>query len=238
MINIYIGYDPKEQEAYDVCEYSIRQRASVPVEIHPISSDHPLYDRREYERNGTRYDHVDHRPFSTDFSFARFLVPALQEHEGWAVFMDCDFLILDDIAEVMEYADPKYAACVVQRRHVPLEPYKWGGHVQALYPRKNWSSFVLWNCAHKANKVLSPHVVNEAYGRSLHTFEWLRDEEIGELPAAWNHLVGYDKPIPKDLLRGVHYTSGGPWFDEYKNCEYAELWFDERDKMKEATNAA
>jgi len=238
MIPIYIGFDPKEQEAYEVCEYSIRQRASVPVEIKPISSAHSLYDRQEYSRNGTRYDQVDGRPFSTDFSFARFLVPAIQKFEGWAVFMDCDFLILDDVAKLMEHADPERAVYVVQRRHVPLEPYKWGGHVQALYPRKNWSSFVLWNCGHKANGILSPHVVNEAKGRSLHTFEWLREEEIGKLPASWNHLVGYDAPLDTDHLQGVHYTSGGPWFKEYKDCDYADLWFDERDKMKKAHNAA
>lgn len=230
-LDIYIGYDPREEEAFDVCAYSIERRASIPVQIHALSKFNPLYTRKEFLKDGIRYDAIDGKPFSTDFSFARFLVPDLMDHEGTALFVDCDFLFLADVAELLKFAHAAHAVSVVMHNHVPLEDRKWGGHIQARYARKNWSSLVLWNCGHKANKALTASVVNSESGSWLHGFEWLTPHQIGSLPMAWNHLVGYSRAVDVDKLRAVHFTTGGPWFKEFENVPYAGAWFAEREAM-------
>jgi len=142
--------------------------------------------------------------------------------------MDCDMLVLDDIANLWKLRDERYAVQVVKHSHVPKEDVKFLGAVQTKYEKKNWSSVMLLNCA--KCRALTPDYVNAASGLELHQFKWLGDDHlIGELPAKWNHLVGYDAPRPGASL--VHYTIGGPYFDEYRDCEYAREWFAERDAM-------
>ncbi len=218
MIRVFIGYDPREAAAYSVLAHSINARASAPVAIAPLmlSQLKGLYRR---ERNPLQ---------STDFSFSRFLTPHLCDYQGWAIFMDCDMLVLDDIARLWALRDERYAVQVVKHEHVPAEETKFLGAVQTKYAKKNWTSVMLMNCARC--KALTPDYVNAATGLELHQFKWLSsDAEIGEIPHAWNHLVGYDAPKPGASL--VHYTIGGPYFDEYRQCEYAREWFAERDAM-------
>jgi hypothetical protein len=218
MIRVFIGYDAREAAAFSVLAHSIHARSSEPVAIAPVmlSELGGLYRR---ERNPLQ---------STDFSFSRFLTPHLCGHEGWAIFMDCDMLVLDDIAKLWRLRDERYAVQVVKHVHVPKEEVKFLGAVQTKYEKKNWSSVMLMNCAKCT--ALTPDYVNRASGLELHQFKWLQgDHLIGEIPHAWNHLVGYDAPRRDASL--VHYTIGGPYFDAYRDCEYAKEWFAERDAM-------
>ena len=218
MINVFIGYDPREAVAYSVLAHSIHARATVPVAIAPLMLS---------ELNGilTRERHPLQ---STDFSFSRFLTPFLSGFAGWSIFMDCDMLVLDDISRLYSLRDERYAVMVVKHDHVPRESRKFFGQPQTPYGKKNWSSVVLFNNAKCG--ALTPDYVNTASGLDLHQFKWLSDDElIGEIPSRWNHLVGYHPPRGDAAL--VHYTLGGPYFDEFRDCEYAEQWRREREAM-------
>jgi lipopolysaccharide biosynthesis glycosyltransferase len=145
--------------------------------------------------------------------------------------MDCDMLVLDDIAELWKLRDDRFAVQVVKHHHVPKEETKFLGEKQTKYEKKNWSSVMLMNCARCTR--LTPEYVNTASGLELHQFKWLENDDlIGEIPSRWNHLVGYDAPRRDAAL--VHYTIGGPYFEEYRNCEYANEWRDEQKAMLRA----
>ena len=218
MIRIYIGYDPREAAAWSVLAHSIHVRASEPVAIVPLMLSQ-LKGILTRERHPLQ---------SSDFSFSRFLTPYLSGYEGWSVFMDCDMLMLDDIANLWRLRDERYAVMVVKHDHVPKESVKFLGEPQSKYAKKNWSSVMLFNNAQC--RALSLDYVNSASGLELHQFKWLaNDELIGPLPNRWNHLVGYN-PRRRDAAL-VHYTIGGPYFEEYRDCEYAEEWRAERDRM-------
>jgi lipopolysaccharide biosynthesis glycosyltransferase len=176
-----------------------------------------------------RVFHRERHPLqSTDFSFSRFLTPYLSNYAGWSIFMDCDMLMLDDIASLWAMRDERYAVMVVKHMHVPKEERKFLNEPQTRYEKKNWSSVMLFNNARC--RALTPEFVNSASGLELHQFKWLDDDKlIGALPPQWNHLVGYDAPRTDAAL--VHYTLGGPYFSEYRQCEYAQQWFAERDAM-------
>lgn len=224
MINVYIGFDQRETVAFNVLAYSIHARASQPVRVSPIMLSQ-LRDAFHRERHPLQ---------STDFSFSRFLTPWLSDYAGWSVFMDCDMLMLDDIASLWALRDERYAVMVVKHNHVPKEERKFLNEPQTKYEKKNWSSVMLFNNARCT--ALTPDYVNTASGLALHQFQWLADEGlIGELPARWNHLVGYNPPRTDAAL--VHYTLGGPYFEAYRNCEYADQWFAARDAMLHVATA-
>ena len=220
MIRVFIGFDPRESVAFHVLSQSIHARASQPVSIAPImlSQLHGLMTRARDPMQ------------STDFSFSRFLTPFLCDYKGWAVFMDCDMLVLDDIVKLWELSDGNYAVQVVKHNHIPKEDTKFLGSAQTRYEKKNWSSVMLMNCA--KCKVLTPDYVNTASGLDLHRFHWLDgDHLIGDIPHAWNHLVAYDPSRPTTEISNLHFTSGGPYFNEYHNTEYANEWINEKDQM-------
>lgn len=211
IINIYIGFDPRETIAFHVLAHSIHARASAPVSVAPLMLS---------ELKGV-YRRERHPLQSTDFSFSRFLTPYLSGYSGWSVFMDCDMLMLDDVARLYALRDDRYAVMVVKHDHVPKESVKFLDQPQSAYQKKNWSSVMLFNNARC--RALTPDYVNTASGLELHQFKWLEsDELIGAIPARWNHLVGYDEPAANAAL--VHYTLGGPYFEEYSSCEYASEW--------------
>jgi len=217
-IRVFIGFDPREDVAFSVLAHSIHRRSSQPVTITPLMLSQ-LGDVYRRARNPLQ---------STEFSFSRFLTPFLCGYEGWAIFTDCDMLVLDDIARLWALRDERYAVQVVKHVHVPKEDVKFLGAVQTKYEKKNWSSVMLMNCARCT--ALTPEYVNSATGLELHQFKWLRDDSlIGEIPSRWNHLVGYDAPRRDAAL--VHYTIGGPYFAEYAGCEYAREWHDEHASM-------
>jgi len=222
---IFIGYDAREDEAYRVCKHSLRNYRVVPMK-HKELRNLGLFDRPwRVGETGQYVDERDQRPFSTEFSHSRFLVPHLAEKLGvkqqWALFCDCDFLFLNDVTELFALADPSKAVMCVQHQHEPEEGEKMDGVMQTRYFRKNWSSLVLWNLEHPANSRLTVDAVSNCPGSWLHKFGWLEDHEIGSLPMEWNYLVGHTKGVTP---KAVHYTEGGPWFPEYKNVPYAQEW--------------
>jgi hypothetical protein len=197
VLRIFIGYDERQSVAYNVCRYSIERRSSVPVAITPLKLDTlPL------KREGL-----------TRFTFSRFLVPWLCNYEGRAIFMDSDFLCLDDIAQMSGWGLP-------------------GGGTHPVYVRKSdhkfeWASLIDFDCGHPSNKILTPDYV--ATANDLHRLSWLKDDEIGDISKGWNHLVGYDEPWDHASL--VHFTQGLPIFPETEGSEYAEQWRAEHKAM-------
>jgi lipopolysaccharide biosynthesis glycosyltransferase len=208
-IKVFIGWDPREVEAWDVLAKSIWRRASVPVSITPlVKSQLPI------TREGG----------STEFAFSRFLVPWLCGYQGHAIFMDCDMLCLGDIAELWKHREacqylPGPAVKVVQHDYKPKETTKFLDQEQTQYEKKNWSSVMLFD--NTKCRALTPDYVQTASGLDLHQFKWAK--KVGSLPPEWNHLVGHSQGNPKL----IHYTLGGPWFDEYRDCEYSAEWFAE-----------
>ena len=220
MLNIFIGYDSKESVAYHTLAHSILRRSSVPVCIAPLMQSQlkGVYTRA---RGPTE---------STEFSLTRFLVPALSGYRGWSVFMDCDMLCRTDIAELMDCIEKQKDKAVLVCKHdyTPGPGRKFLNQVQTVYPRKNWSSVMLFNNARCA--ALSADYVNTAAGLDLQRFVWLEDSLIGDLPLEWNWLVGEYKYNPAAKI--AHFTIGGPYFDEYRNCDYAGEWFAELEAMR------
>lgn len=189
-LSVYIGYDHRQAIAYNVLQFSILRRASRPVQIHPL-----VLPTLPLTRQGL-----------TPFTFSRFLVPWLNDFSGWALFMDIDILVLEDIAELFALADDRYAAMVVKNEK-----------------KFEWASVILYNCSHPANRVLMPDFVEDAAAcRNPHALDWLTPEQIGALPAEWNHLVGYDRP--REDAKLVHFTQGMPVFEETTGSEYAAQW--------------
>ncbi|GMH17670.1 hypothetical protein Nepgr_019511 [Nepenthes gracilis] len=226
---IFVGYDPREDLAYEVCKFSILKRSSIPVEVNPIKQSE-LRENGLYWRERGKLE-------STEFSFTRFLTPFLANFDGWAMFVDCDFLYLADINELVDLIDDKYAIMCVQHDYAPKQTTKMDGAIQTVYPRKNWSSMVLYNCGHPKNGVLTPETVNSQTGAFLHRFQWLEDDEIGSIPFVWNFLVGHNKVVesdPSSFPKAIHYTLGGPWFEAWKDCEFADLWVNEMEEYEKA----
>ena len=217
-MKVFIGWDSREDIAYQVCRKSLLKHASIPLDIQPIKQSE-LLERNLYCRETDPLS-------STEFSFTRFLTPYLAGYDGWAVFMDCDFLLRGDIAGLMDYADGAKACFVVQHDYRPFEKVKMDNKAQHQYPRKNWSSFMFMNCSHPEVKALTPDVVNRESGMFLHRFEWLKDESIGSLPIAWNYLEGWYTRDHCPNPIAVHFTRGGPWFRDYMEVEYAREWLE------------
>jgi hypothetical protein len=223
-LRIFIGWDAREPEAFEVAQFSLERRASIPISVTAIKQAE-LRARRLYWR--------DKDPLAaTEFTYSRFLTPALAGYSGWALYCDCDFLWLADVAELMQYIESPRAVFCVQHDHKPTESTKMDGVAQTLYPRKNWSSLMLLNCGHPAVKRLTPEIVNAATGAYLHRMQWASDAEIGALPSEWNWLEGWsEKPVGR-TPKAVHFTRGGPWLANCECVDYAELWRSEREAMR------
>jgi len=223
-LRIFIGHDKREKDAYLVAEASIRRRSSMAVSVPPLDVDRLASSgllRRPTDRRCQIYDIHSNAPASTDFHASRFMVPHLAQ-SGWALFVDCDVVFLADVAELFDQADSDKAVMVVKHGPISVNGMKMDGQPQLAYPRKNWSSVILWNCDHPANWRLSLQDVNERPGRDLHQFYWLHDSEIGELSSDWNWLVGC-QPKPK-FPKVAHFTSGGPWIKNWQPAEHDDLW--------------
>ncbi len=221
-LNFYIGYDSKEDIAYRVCKYSILKRKNTNLKVTSLK----LY---ELVTNKMYFREIDPLA-STEFTYSRFLVPALNKYKGWAIFCDCDFIFFEDISKILESLDVSKAVYCVKHDYTPKEKHKMDGQKQTIYPRKNWSSFVLFNCAHPSNKKLTVDMVNSETGSFLHQFKWLKDSEIGSLDERWNWLEGWTSSHNDKKPFAVHYTRGGPWFDEWQDVEFANEWLNERDE--------
>ena len=173
MLNVYVGWDSYQETAYEVCKYSLIRNSSQPIRVRPLKQS-------ELRNKNLYYRDRDLRA-STQFSITRFLVPVIAKHKGWAVFCDSDFLWLEDISKLFDLADNRYAVQVVKHDYTPRFKQKMHRVVQHNYPKKNWSSLVLWNCEHPSNSAVDVELVNEADPSYLHQFKWLKDHEIGEI---------------------------------------------------------
>lgn len=224
---IYVGYDSREHIAFEVLRSSILRHnpdSQVLSLVHSALRTRGIFKRPWLveSNTGRKIDLVDGRPFSTEFSHSRFLVPYLCGFSGWALFIDCDMLCTRDINAIFDLARDDYAIMVAKQSHAPCRETKMDQQVQSSYPRKNWSSVVLWNCGHSSNKALTPDFVSVASGADLHQFSWLRDSEIGEISPEWNWIEGTTSETIAPSL--IHYTEGGPWFEGYDKVKFAELW--------------
>ena len=210
---VWIGYDPLEDAPAKMMAHSIRSRTKKKdLKIIPIIKDELL-----------AFD-ICHRPRdpegSTQFSITRFLVPHLMNYSGVGIFFDCDMLITRDIQEMFDLFDPQYAVQCVKHEYTPCSVTKMGGMKQTIYVRKNWSAVVIYNCDHPSTQKLTNKVVETAEPHFLHRFEWLKDEEIGDLPREFNFLVE-EQPKPEKLPFNIHHTLGAPIFREKQNVDYA-----------------
>lgn len=222
-LQVFIGWDSREDIAYQVCASSLKKHSSRPLEITALKQGE-LSEKRLYWREKDPLS-------STEFTYTRFLVPTLMNFKGWAMFVDCDFIFTADVAELFSLADERYAVMCVQHDYRPTESVKMDGVVQTVYPRKNWSSLILWNCAHPSNRAVTAQVANQETGAFLHRFHWLKDEEIGAIPETWNWLEGWSRKPEKGAPKGIHYTRGGPWFPNWQNVDYADLWLAEAKRV-------
>ncbi|MGE0362806.1 MAG: glycosyltransferase [Vicinamibacterales bacterium] len=219
-LRIFVGCDSREPVAAAVLMHSILARASAPVALYPLTlaSVAHAYTR---ERTATE---------STEFSFTRFLVPYLSRYEGWSVFMDCDMLCQVDLWEALAphvEAQQEKAVLVCPHDYVPKTSTKMDGRVQTVYPRKNWSSLMVFNNA--KCRALTRQYVNTVTGGELHQFAWVPDKAIGTLPLTLNWLVGEYRPRADAEI--LHYTLGGPYMAGHERCDHADLWNAERDRM-------
>jgi lipopolysaccharide biosynthesis glycosyltransferase len=218
-IKIYVGYDSREDIAWQVCRHTILKNAKGDVEVYPLKQT-TLRELGLYTRPADNA--------STEFSLTRFLTPYLAGYDGWSIFVDCDFIFTVDIAKVLEHCSRDKAVFVVQHDYVPRNAIKMDGKEQTTYPRKNWSSFIVFNGAHADVKALTPDVVNTQSPAFLHRFNWVCDDSlIGALPLGWNFLEGEDDKS-ETTPEAIHYTNGGPWFDNWTEVDYADLWLAEK----------
>tara|TARA_B100001057_G_C22839863_1_gene946640 strand:- start:115 stop:1500 length:1386 start_codon:yes stop_codon:yes gene_type:complete len=231
-LNVYIGHDSRTPSASEVCEQSIREniedmegqffhdstrhnlKRELDVNVH-------LIDIKELAADGEFWRKSDGKE-STEFTYTRFLTPYLCDYEGISVFMDCDFMWRSNIFELLYFIDPSKAVSVCKHDYTPAGAVKMDGKVQTTYPRKNWSSLMVFNNEHPSTRRLSPHVVSTETGMYLHRLQWADDSEIGSIPVTYNWLQG-DYPYNDDA-KAVHFTNGGPWYEHMKNIEYSDEW--------------
>lgn len=227
--SIYIGWDRREQAAYDVAVRSLSRHLSQSIPVHGlVLAD--LIDRGLYTRPTLRsdepcvarlWDVISDAPMSTEHACGRFVTPHLAR-TGWALFMDGDVLVRGDVAELFDGLDPRFAVYCVKHDYAQAEGVKMDAQLQTVYARKNWSSILAWNCDHVANRALTLEMVNSVPGRELHAFSWLTDDLIGELHPKWNHLVGVSPPT--DEVAIAHFTLGTPDMEGYENQPFSEEW--------------
>ena len=218
MINLYVGYDEREAIAYHVFCHSVIKNTSIPVKITPLV----LSQLKEFNET--------HQDRSNDFVYSRFLTPYLNEFNGWAIFADGDMICQADLKELIGMADPNKALMVVKHDYQTKASIKYLGNINENYPRKNWSSVILWNCSHPKHKILTPEFVSNQTGKFLHRFSWLDDNDIGELPIEWNWLAcEYEKNTEAKL---IHYTLGTPCFKDFRDTDMAEIWYDYYESAK------
>jgi hypothetical protein len=235
--SIFIGFDPREANAYAVTKQSIHAHCNVPYPVRPVIMqdliEEDLYYRETIRQDGRLFDVISEHPMATEFAISRFLTPLLAKREPrslrgvgprLAVFMDSDMLVRRNIDGLFASYDGHSAVQVVKHNFAPAEGLKMDGQVQSRYGRKNWSSVMLFNIDHPANNELTVELINSVPGRDLHAFCWLHDYDIGELPVDWNYLIGHhtrDDCVNPSL---VHFTDGIPTMPGYENAEYAEEW--------------
>ena len=218
-VKIYIGFDQRESVAYHTFVQSLIDHASIPLVITPLA----VKTLKGYEEK--------HEDKSNDFVYSRFLTPFLNDFKGWAIFADGDMICQKDIKELLDLRDESKALQLVKHDYKTKANQKYLGNINQDYPRKNWSSVILWNCAHPKHKILTPDFIANESGKYLHRFSWLDDNEIGELPKEWNWLAT-EYPI-NEQANIIHYTLGTPCFKDYRNTEMSGIWLKKHDRLND-----
>jgi hypothetical protein len=218
-LRIFIGYDAREPVAYHVLAHSILARTTVPVSFTPLVQP-ALRASGLYRRERDPLE-------STAFSLTRFLVPYLAGYQGQCVYLDCDMLCRADIADLPRPYDVAVTVC--QHDYTPRRATKFLHQPQTIYPRKNWSSLMVFDAA--KCRALTPEYVNTATPAELHRLAWA--DQIGALPLEWNHLVGEDNQAPGPP-KIIHFTNGGVWFGIDDDPDYTKAWLSEWDAMSGA----
>lgn len=216
-INIVVGFDQRESVAYHTFTQSVIDKSSLPVMFIPLA----INTLKGYQET--------HSDKSNDFVYSRFLTPYLNGFKGWAIFADGDMICQADIKELWDLRDESKALLVVKHDYETKAHQKYLGNINENYPRKNWSSIILWNCAHAKHKILTPAFVANQTGKYLHRFGWLDDNDIGELPLEWNWLAIEYPDNRKAKL--IHYTLGTPCFIDYRDTEMADIWHEAKKRM-------
>lgn len=233
--SIWIGWDPREAAAFAVARESVRRFALSNWPVYGVVLSKlqaaGLYTRPMEMRPGfdrpVMWDVLSDAPMSTEHANARFLVPHLAPR-GWALFMDGDMMVRDNLAPLFASLDSKFAVYCVKHKFDPPAGVKMEGQPQTRYARKNWSSFLIWNTDHPANKALTLEAINVLPGRDLHRLFWLDDDEIGELGPEWNYLIGH---YGEDITpKCIHWTEGVPDMKGYENARFADDWRKMRDE--------
>lgn len=214
-MKIYVGYDSSQEESFDVCVKSIKHNSNI--EIIPIVKS----DLEE------KFLYVENKTGSTEFSFTRFLVPFLNDYKDFAIFCDSDFIWDCDPLELESYIDSTKSVSVVKHDIKPeqVPKTKMNNQEQFWYPKKNWSSLMLFNCSHQDCADLKPSTISYCSGKYLHEFEWTKEENIGDLPKMYNYLVGYGYYDGELKPKAIHFTSGGPWYKDYQDVEFCNQWY-------------
>jgi lipopolysaccharide biosynthesis glycosyltransferase len=218
-LNVYIGFDTRnygQQLAYEGCKRSIESKLNkekYEVVVHQLNL-------KELTNKGLMYRYFDHLA-STEFTYTRFLVPYLNNYKGKALFCDSDFIWDCCVSEAFNYLKEEQAVACVKHDYTPHSHMKMGGLQQTVYPRKNWSSLMVFNCEHPSTRKLTVESVNTESPAWLHRMLWANDNEIGEIPYQYNYLVGY---YESNDAKVFHFTDGGPWHPGYENVEYGYHW--------------
>ena len=210
-VKMVVGFDQRESIAYHTFVQSVIDKATIPVSFMPLA----INSLKGYEET--------HADKSNDFVYSRFLTPHLNNFRGWAIFVDGDMICQTDIKELWSMRDSSKALQVVKHDYKTRSQKKYLGNINENYPKKNWSSLILWNCEHPKHQVLTPEFIASQTGKYLHRFSWLDENEIGEIPKEWNWLaIEYPENYEAKL---IHYTLGTPCFEDYKQTEMADIWF-------------
>ena len=220
-INVFVGFDQLEAIAYHVFCQSVLEKSTSLINFTPLA-----HQNLNFFKN--------HDDGSNKFIYSRFLTPFLNEYSGWAIFADGDMVCNHDITELWNLKDPSKAVQVVKHEYKTKKTVKYLGNKNEDYPRKNWSSLVLWNCEHPANKILTPEFIQDKPGSFLHRFSWLDDSQIGELPIEWNWLSIEYPSNPAAKI--IHFTLGTPCFKEYSTTSQADIWQQAYKKTNEGFN--
>lgn len=232
-MRVLIGYDEREHEAAVVAAKTLKEVTNgelVPEFIKAAKLvDQGLLWRVSDHRGGQDWDLISNATKSTRFAISRFLSPLIVQ-EGFCLFVDCDVVFREDPRRMLRESSrqPGKAVYVVQHDYTVKTQWKMVNQVNTAYPRKNWSSVMLFDCDHLANRRLSLRDVNERPGRDLHRFYWLNDHEIGELDPRWNWLVGEQaaQAYGADTQGIAHFTLGGPWIEGWAAREHDDLWLE------------
>jgi len=218
VIDLFYGFDPREEVGCHTFVSSVIHHASEPVRFTPLRGD---------QRDG-----------SNAFTYARFLIPHLMEYRGWALFCDgADMIVKDDIAGLWAMRNEFLAVQVVQHDYRTKHRRKYVGTQMEAdnrdYPRKNWSSVMLINCAHYDWRRITPETIAKMSGEDLHGLTFIRDRYIGSLPPEWNWLADEHGEWERASL--LHWTAGIPAWPMYGKSPHAKDWWEARDKVTHAT---